>query len=58
MRKYGSSINEVFTENEIKERYDAMSEKFPDKDFDEIVEITKEDLATDAENMHGIERRY
>lgn len=58
MKKFGSSINEVFTRNEIKERYDTMSEKFPDKDFDEIIEITKEELATDAEYMHGIERRY
>jgi len=53
----GDSINEMFTKNEVKERYDAISEKFPDKEFDELVEITKSELATDAEFMHGLERK-
>lgn len=51
--KVGKKIDEIFTENEIKKRYNDMQQKFPNKSFDELVEIAKEELATDADNMHS-----
>ncbi|MDE5831180.1 MAG: hypothetical protein K2H53_06225, partial [Clostridia bacterium] len=54
----GKKINDVFTESEIKERFELMKEKHPDKDFDELVEITKMELETDADYMHSIERKH
>lgn len=45
----GSKINEAFTENEIKERFDSMRQKNPNLSFDELIEVTKAELSTDAE---------
>lgn len=54
----GEEINEVFTKHEVEERFESMREKNPEKDFDKLVEITKEELAIDAENMRGGERHH
>ena len=53
----GKEIGDAFTDKEIEKRYNHMQQKFPNKEFDELVEITKSELATDAEFMHGLERK-
>ena len=53
----GEKINGAFTKNEIKERFEAIQKNYPNKTFDELVEITKEELGTDADHMHSIEHR-
>lgn len=50
---YGGDISDTFTDDEIKERFDSMKERYPNKDFDELVEITKSDLSEDAERLPG-----
>ena len=47
-----SMISEVFTDNEISERLETMIKENPDKDFEEIVELTQKDLSEDASRMH------
>lgn len=48
----GKKIEDCFTANEVKERFESMKEKNPDLDFDELIEVTKEELSTDADYMH------
>lgn len=35
-----------------------MKERYPDKDFDELVEITKDELSEDAERFSGRGRNF
>lgn len=54
----GEKINDIYTENEIKERFESMREKHPDKDFDDLIAITKYDLSNEADHMHGRDRSF
>lgn len=54
----GSIIDDIYTPNEVAERFEHIQEKYPDKDFDELVEITKNELSSEAEHMHGMDRTH
>lgn len=56
--RVGEKIDSIYTSNEVAERFDRMCEKYPDKNFDEVVELTKDELAEEAEHMHGVERSH
>ena len=47
----GKTIDDCFTENEITNRFEFIKEKNPSLDFDKLIEITKAELATDADFM-------
>ena len=51
----GKKIDHCFTKDEVIVRFESMKEKNPDLDFDGLVELTKEELLTDAEFMHSRE---
>lgn len=51
----GNKIDEIYTFNEVKARFESMHEKHPDSDFDDLVEKTKAELAAEAEHMHSHE---
>lgn len=55
---YGTLINDTFTLNEIKERFEDVCERYPETDFDKLVEITKDELAEDARHIPTPERGY
>ena len=52
----GRIINEVFTPNEIKERYESVQERHPNNSVDENIEITKLELLEDAEHFRNHSR--
>lgn len=56
--RVGRIIDDVYTPNEVAERFEHMQEKYPDKDFDELVEVTKEELADEAAHMHSIDKSH
>lgn len=49
--KVGKEIGDVFTYNEVKSRFETMKAKYPSMEYDELVEVTKAELLTDAEYM-------
>lgn len=48
--------NDIFSSNEIANRFESMREKYPNLDRNELIEITKQDLEYDAEYMPTHER--
>ena len=54
----GHIIDDVYTFDEVKERFDSMQKQHPDSSFDELIESTKADLVSDAEHQHSNERRF
>ncbi|MCI8397585.1 MAG: hypothetical protein HFJ52_08325 [Clostridia bacterium] len=54
----GEKIDSIYTSNEVAERFERMCEKYPDKNFDEVIELTKNELSEEADHMHGMERSH
>ena len=54
----GEKIGSIYTSNEVAERFERMCEKYPDKNFDEVIELTKSELSEEADHMHGMERSH
>lgn len=54
----GAKIDETFTHNEIKERFEAIQSKNPSNTFEENIEITKADLAEDANYFRSHELKH
>ncbi len=54
----GEKIDSIYTSNEVAERFERMCEKHPDKNFDEVIELTKSELSEEADHMHGMERSH
>lgn len=54
----GEKIDSIYTSNEVAERFDHMCEKYPDKNFDEVIELTKNELSEEADHMHSMERGH
>ncbi len=54
----GEKIDSIYTSNEVAERFERMCEKYPDKNFDEVIELTKSELSEEADHMHGMERSH
>lgn len=52
----GRTINEVFTPNEIKERFQTIQEKYPNNSIDKNVEIARNELLEDAEHFRNHSR--
>lgn len=55
---YGTLINDTFTLAEIKERFENVCERYPETDFNKLVEITKDELAEDARHIPSPERGH
>ena len=53
IKAYNPNISEVFTDEEIIDRYHSMCEKYPDDNEEDKIRYTQEDLAEDAEHMRG-----
>lgn len=51
IKNYDENIEEIFTDEEIKERYERKLKDNPEKSLDEIIEDTKKDLSEDASHM-------
>lgn len=52
----GELIDDVYTKDEVKERFETLQKENPGKSFDELVEFTKEELADEALHMRGRKR--
>lgn len=53
IKNYDSNISDVFTDNEIVERFKKVRALNPDFDIEDAIRNTGEELSTDAENMRG-----
>lgn len=54
--KLGKIIDDVYTIDEVKERFEDKQRENPDYTFEELVEVTKSELAEEAEHMPGRKR--
>jgi len=58
MMRFGRTIDDAFTHNEIKERFENLEAKNPNLSVDEVIRLTKDELSQDAEHFqnHGLNR--
>lgn len=56
--EFVNKTNDIFSSNEIAERFDNIREKYPNLDRDKLIEITKQDLEYDAEHMPSHEHQF
>ncbi len=53
IKAYNPDIADVFTNDEIMDRYHSMCEKNPESSKEDLIRYTQEDLSEDAEHMKG-----
>ena len=53
IKAYNPDIADVFTDEEIIDRYHSMCEKNPESSKEDLIRYTEEDLSEDAEHMKG-----